>query len=76
MYDGKIPEIIPIITDIIKPKIMFPSERVIYRSILSLAITLPAKNSNKPIAPPINDSIIASNKNWNNINFRFAPNDF
>ena len=39
---------------------------------------LRARNETKniPINPPITDKIIASNKNWNNINLFFAPNAF
>ena len=34
------------------------------------------QTKNIPIKPPISDKIIASNKNWNNINRFFPPNAF
>ena len=73
---GKIPEIKPINAANPVPSKIFPIPKKKSKSKALVKTMDISQTKNKPIIPPITESIIASNKNCNNINLFLAPNDF
>ena len=73
---GRIPDINPIIAANPVPKTILPILKTNSKSTTFVKITEIIQTNKSPIIPPITESIIASNKNWNNINLFLAPNDF
>lgn len=73
---GRIPDIKPINPASSVPKRIFPIPKTNSKSKTFVNTTAIIQTKNKPIIPPITDSITASNKNWNKIKRFLAPNDF
>ena len=73
---GTIPEIIPIITDTLKPKAIFSRLKSIEKSKKLDTNWVSKKTKIKPKIPPIKHKKIDSNKNWYKIKLFFAPRDF